>query len=89
MLRMTQKDILQWVSQLSVQEQVQVAEKILANVSKGLSARITTSTRPKKKIARKRPSPYGMWKDSGFTITDEDIAEARKEMWGNFGERGF
>jgi len=27
----------------------------------------------------------GLWE--GVTITDEDIAEVRREMWGNFGER--
>ena len=27
----------------------------------------------------------GLWK--GVKITEEDIAEARKEMWGNFGDR--
>jgi hypothetical protein len=86
---MTQKDILQWVSQLPIQEQVQVAEKILSNVSRGLITKTPTSPKPKKKPIRRRRSPYGMWKDLGFTITDEDIAEARKEMWGNFGERGF
>ena len=85
MLRMTQKDILQWVSQLPVQEQVQVAEKILSNVSKGLMTKMSAS--PKKKPIRRRRSLYGAWKDFGFTITDEDIAEARKEMWSNFGER--
>jgi len=26
----------------------------------------------------------GLWADLGFTITEEDIAEARREMWGNF-----
>ena len=26
----------------------------------------------------------GMWAEYGFHITDEDIAQARKEMWGNF-----
>ena len=32
-----------------------------------------------------RPVPLGgLWK--GVTITDEDITEARREMWGNFGE---
>ncbi|MCI0396821.1 MAG: DUF2281 domain-containing protein [Chloroflexi bacterium] len=36
------------------------------------------------------PTPYvpvplgGIW--AGVTITDEDIAEARREMWANFGE---
>ncbi len=27
----------------------------------------------------------GVWE--GVTITDEDIAEVWREMWGNFGER--
>ena len=32
------------------------------------------------------PTPMGgLWK--GVEITESDIAEARKEMWGNFGER--
>jgi Protein of unknown function (DUF2281) len=26
----------------------------------------------------------GLWKDLNITITDEDIREARREMWGNF-----
>ncbi len=26
----------------------------------------------------------GLWADLGFDITEEDIAEARREMWGNF-----
>jgi len=26
----------------------------------------------------------GIWADLGFNITAEDIAEARREMWGNF-----
>jgi len=26
----------------------------------------------------------GLWADLGFTITEEDIAQARREMWGNF-----
>jgi hypothetical protein len=25
-----------------------------------------------------------MWADLGINITDQDIAEARQEMWGNF-----
>jgi len=29
-------------------------------------------------------SSAGLWKDLGVDITDEDIAEARREMWGNF-----
>jgi hypothetical protein len=26
----------------------------------------------------------GLWKDLGVSITEEDISEARREMWGNF-----
>lgn len=26
----------------------------------------------------------GLWADYGIEITEEDIAEARREMWGNF-----
>ncbi|MBI1983227.1 MAG: DUF2281 domain-containing protein [Acidobacteria bacterium] len=36
--------------------------------------------------AAKRPrrSLRGLWADLGVEITEEDIAEARREMWGNF-----
>jgi len=38
------------------------------------------------KRARKRscPSLHGLCADLGVDITEEDIAEARREMWGNF-----
>ena len=38
------------------------------------------------KSAPKHPrrSPKGLWADFGVDITEEDIAEARREMWGNF-----
>ena len=41
------------------------------------------SPRPKLKSAR------GLWKDLGFTISKEDIADVRKEMWGNFPREQF
>ena len=28
----------------------------------------------------------GLWKDSGIEITEEDITNARREMWGKIGE---
>jgi hypothetical protein len=31
-----------------------------------------------------RRSLRGLWKDFSFHFTEEDIAEARREMWGNF-----
>jgi hypothetical protein len=31
-----------------------------------------------------RKSLLGLWADLDIHITEEDIAEARREMWGNF-----
>ena len=31
-----------------------------------------------------RRSLLGLWADLNIHITEEDIAEARREMWGNF-----
>lgn len=38
------------------------------------------------KKAKKRPlrSVEGLWAGLGIDITEEDIAEARREMWANF-----
>ena len=33
---------------------------------------------------RPRRSLKGLWADLGVYISEEDIAEARREMWGNF-----
>jgi len=40
----------------------------------------------KEKDAAKKPlrSLEGLWADLDIHITEEDIAEARREMWGNF-----
>jgi hypothetical protein len=39
----------------------------------------------KKSTAKKpRRSLLGLWADLNFHVTEEDIAEARREMWGNF-----
>jgi hypothetical protein len=34
-------------------------------------------------IREKRSTPGGIWKE-GAEITEEDIAQARREMWANF-----
>ena len=31
-----------------------------------------------------RRSLLGLWADMDFHVTEEDIAQARREMWGNF-----
>jgi len=41
------------------------------------------------KEKRPRRSLYGLWKDLGIRISAEEIAEARKEMWGNFPREEF
>jgi len=40
----------------------------------------------KEKNGQKKPlkSLLGLWADLNIHITEEDIAEARREMWGNF-----
>ena len=40
----------------------------------------------KEKNGTKKPgrSLLGLWADLNVHITEEDIAEARREMWGNF-----
>ena len=41
--------------------------------------------------AKKAPlhSVEGLWADLDFDLTDEDIAEARREMWGVFAREGI
>jgi hypothetical protein len=41
------------------------------------------------KAKRPRKSMYGLWKDLGISFSEEDIAEARKEVWGNFPRERF
>lgn len=36
-----------------------------------------------------RKSLYGLWKDLGISISEEDIAGVRNEMWGNFPREEF
>ncbi len=40
----------------------------------------------KEKAGPKKPlrSLLGLWADLNIHITEEDIAQARREMWGNF-----
>jgi hypothetical protein len=42
-----------------------------------------------KETGVKLNSARGLWKNLGFTISDEDIAQTRKEMWGNFPREQF
>ncbi len=42
------------------------------------------SLREKNGAKKPRRSLLGLWADLDVHITEEDIAEARREMWGNF-----
>lgn len=76
---MSTLELLQQVKQLPPREQLLFAEQILAGLVQQMP------------IKQQQPKPLqsllGLWE--GFTVTEEDIAEARREMWGNFGERDF
>jgi len=37
----------------------------------------------------RRRSLKGLWADLGVEVSEEDIAEARREMWGSFPARMF
>jgi hypothetical protein len=43
------------------------------------------------KTTQKQPlrDPEGLWADLGIEIAEEDLAEARREMWGNFPRDNF
>jgi hypothetical protein len=75
---MSTLELLQQVKQLPPCEQLLFAEQILAGLVHQMPAK--QSPKPLKSL-------LGLWQ--GFTVTEEDIAEARREMWGNFGERDF
>lgn len=42
------------------------------------------SLKGKDGTGKPRRSLRGLWKDLNIHITEEDIAEARREMWGKF-----
>ena len=47
-------------------------------------------TMPQQSSPKKpRQSLKGLWADLDIHITDEDITEARREMWGNFPRDDF
>ena len=66
------EDVLELVDQLSPLEKVRLIEHVTPQIRQ-----VVASAPP-----IPRESLRGLWK--GLNITDEDIAEARREMWGNF-----
>ena len=68
----TLEEALELVKQLSPVDKVRLIERIVPDIERELVAARPTP----------RKSLRGLWQ--GLDITEEDIAEARREMWGNF-----
>jgi len=71
----TLEQVLALVTNLSARDKVRLIELVAPQIEKAMPVE------PHKPLR----SLYGLWR--GFSISEEDIAEARREMWGNFGER--
>ena len=68
----TLEEVLASVRQLSPVDKARLIERIVPDIERELK-----SARP-----AERESLRGLWR--GLDITEEDIAEARREMWGSF-----
>ena len=65
------EDVLHLAKRLSVLDQIRLIERLALEIRRD----ITKRTVPRRSL-------QGLWRESH--ITDEDIAEARREMWGSF-----
>ncbi|MGB7553173.1 MAG: hypothetical protein WBM04_02295 [Candidatus Korobacteraceae bacterium] len=66
-----EEQVLERLRDLPPERQEKVLEFVDSLLEKGLAKRPLRSLR-------------GLWKDLHIDITEEDIANARREMWGNF-----
>ena len=73
----TLEDVLHLAKQLSATDKVRLIERIAPEIERDLQG-----SQPEP-----RESLRGIWQ--GLNITDEDITEARREMWGNFPRDDF
>ena len=70
--KITFEAVLAMVRQLPAVEKARLIERISFDIEQSLQHR----------ISKERTSLRGVWK--GTDISEEDIEEARREMWGNF-----
>ena len=68
----TLAEVLALAEQLSLLDKVRLIERVAPQIERELEA---TRSFPRKSLR-------GLWK--GLDVTEEEIAEARREMWGNF-----
>ena len=65
-----EEQVLEKLRELPLQKQ----EEVLAYISR---LQEKTQQRPRRSLA-------GLWADLGVNVSEEDISQARQEMWGNF-----
>ncbi|MBD1833715.1 hypothetical protein H6F61_13760 [Cyanobacteria bacterium FACHB-472] len=68
----TLEQVLNLAKQLSLVDKVSLNEQVARQIKRELQV---AQPKPRKSLR-------GLWR--GLDITEEDIAEARREMWGNF-----
>jgi hypothetical protein len=68
----TLAEILDMVTRLSLLDKVRLIERVAPQIEREIAV---NQSKPRKSLR-------GLWR--GVDITAEDIAEARREMWGNF-----
>lgn len=76
--------VLALASRLALTEQLQVIQRLAAQLSEATQSLATPQSRPKKSR-----SLYGLLADLGPGPTEEDIDESRREMLANFPREDF
>lgn len=69
---MTLEQVLEAAKQLSLTDKVRLIERVAPQIEREIQA---ARYRPRKSLR-------GLWR--GLDVTPDEIAEARREMWGNF-----
>jgi hypothetical protein len=69
---MTLEQVLEAAKQLSLTDKVRLIERVAPQIEREIQAARPTQ----------RKSLRGLWR--GLDVTPDEIAEARREMWGNF-----
>jgi hypothetical protein len=69
---------------MTVEEQILEKIRKLAPAMKEQVLRYVEGMQGRDNALKQRKSLRGLWKGSGTNLTEEDITEARREMWGEF-----
>lgn len=69
---------------MTIEELVIEKLRALAPEQKQEVLAFVESLKKKNGSGEPRRSLLGLWADLNFHVTEEDISEARREMWGNF-----